>query len=112
MILHITTKDEWKTAVSHPPYTAPSLQTENFIHCSTPEQLLIPANAMFRGQTNLILLCLDTSKITADIIYEDCYESGIEFPHIYGPINIDAVIKTVDFPPNEDGTFSLPSTLL
>ena len=95
-----------------PPTQPPAYHTEGFIHCSTPEQVLTPANAIFRGQTDLILLCIDPSKIYANIIYEDCYESGIEFPHIYGAINIDAVIKTVNFPPNDDGTFSLPSNLL
>lgn len=110
MILHITTRAEWETAVSHP-YTAPSLETEGFIHCSTPAQVLMPANQMFHGQTNLILLCIDPDKVTADIIYEDCYETGHQFPHIYGPLNRDAVTQTIEFPPNPDGTFSLPPTL-
>jgi uncharacterized protein (DUF952 family)/uridine phosphorylase len=116
LILHITTRSEWETAfvdpvataVSHPPYTAASLQTEGFIHCSTPAQVLIPANAMFKGQTDLLLLCIDEDLVTADVIYEDCYESGTAFPHIYGALNREAVLGVVDFPPNADGTFSLP----
>ena len=80
LILHITTRSDWETAVStdstnavsHPPYTADSLHTEGFIHCSTPAQLLIPANAMFKGQTDLLLLCLDEDLVTAEVVYEDC----------------------------------------
>ena len=107
MILHIITHAEWEKAEAL--YTASSLDSEGFIHCSTPEQVLLPANEMFRGQTGLVLLCIDPARVTADILYEDCYQSGQKFPHIYGPINKEAVIKVIDFPPNADGTFSLPS---
>ncbi|MBE2219916.1 MAG: DUF952 domain-containing protein [Anaerolineae bacterium] len=119
LILHITTRSDWETStstssvntVSHPPYTAKSLQTEGFIHCSTPAQVLMPANAMFKGQTDLLLLCIDEDLVAADVVYEDCYESGTAFPHIYGPINLDAVLGVVDFPPNADGSFNLPTLI-
>ena len=106
MILHITTRTEWETADIF--YTAPSLHSEGFIHCSTPEQVLATANELFRGQTGLVLLCIDPVRVTADILYEDCYQSGQKFPHIYGPLNINAVMNVVEFPPHADGTFSLP----
>ncbi|KAA3655901.1 MAG: DUF952 domain-containing protein [Chloroflexi bacterium] len=111
IILHITTKAGWQTAVSAQAYRDNSLDAEGFIHCSTPAQVLFPANAIFQGQHNLILLCIDPDKLTHQLVYEDCYESGIEFPHLYGPLNMDAVVDVVDFPPNEDGTFSLPAGL-
>ncbi len=107
MILHITTRTNWETAGTL--YTHPSLGDEGFIHCSTPEQILLPANEMFRGQTGLVLLCIDPAQVTAEIIYEDCYQCGQAFPHIYGLLNKEAVINVVDFPPNPDGTFSLPA---
>ena len=107
-ILHITRREDWETAVTTPPYRADSLETEGFIHCSTSAQVLGPANEFYRGQTDLVLLMIDSSKTTAAIIYEDCHETGQQFPHIYGPLNLDAVIKIVDFPPNADGSFSLP----
>ena len=107
MILHITTRTNWETADTL--YIHPSLDSEGFIHCSRPEQILLPANEMFRGQTGLVLLCIDPARVTADIIYEDCYQCGQEFPHIYGPLNKEAVINVVDFPPNPDGTFSIPA---
>jgi uncharacterized protein (DUF952 family) len=43
------------------------------------------------------------------VVYEDCYDSGQAFPHIYGPLNVDAVVNVVDFPPGKDGFFSLPA---
>lgn len=111
MLLHIIDRAEWETAVSQPPYRPASLASEGFIHCSTVAQVLKPANEMFQGQANLILLCIDPAKVNADIIYEDCYESGVAFPHIYGPLDPAAVFNQIDFPPNADGSFSLPAAL-
>ena len=111
LILHITTEKDWQTAVTNGEYRADSLASEGFIHCSTIAQVLMPANQMFAGQTDLILLTIDPAKLTAKLVYEDCYESGHQFPHIYGPLNLDAVTGFVEFPPNPDGTFSLPSKL-
>lgn len=108
MIYHIIQQDAWKTAVSQNSYAPPSIEAEGFIHCSTKAQILFPANQMFRGQTDLILLQIDPDKVTHSIIYEDCYETGHQFPHIYGALNIDAVIKTIPFPCSADGTFELP----
>ena len=111
MIFHIVARRDWETAVSQDTYTPSSLQSDGFIHCSTINQVLEPANAFYRGQADLVLLCIDPEKVQAAIVYEDCYESGQAFPHIYGPLNVDAVVEVVGFPPNDDGTFSLPAAL-
>lgn len=111
IILHITDRASWQTAVAQQFYEADSLATEGFIHCSTVSQLLIPANERFRGQTGLILLCIEPQRLQAPLVYEDCYETGIAFPHIYGRLNIDAVSRTVDFLPGTDGRFVLPAEL-
>jgi len=111
MILHITTRAAWDTAVSANIYTTDSLASEGFIHCSTIEQVLIPANERFRGHIDLALLCINPDKLEQPLVYEDCYETGIAFPHIYGPLKIDAVVDVIDFPPQADGTFVLPKLL-
>lgn len=108
MILHIAHRDEWAAAQAAGDYRADSLATEGFIHCSTPEQVLIPANERFQGQTGLLLLVIDPDRLAAELVYEDCYETGTAFPHIYGPLNLDAVVRAVPFPPGPDGRFSLP----
>lgn len=111
IIYHITTQEEWDTAVSQGEYHAESLSDDGFIHCSAKEQILIPANEMYRWQFGLILLKIESDLVTSKLVYEDCYETGMDFPHIYGPLNIDAVQGTIDFPPNDDGSFSLPAGL-
>ena len=107
-ILHITQWETWDAARAAGIYQADTLATEGFIHCSTAAQVLGVANAMFRGQAGLALLTIEEARVQAEIRYEDCYASGQQFPHIYGPLNLDAVIHVADFPPGMDGTFTLP----
>lgn len=108
MILHITTQEEWKAALDAGSYRADSLETEGFIHCSTAGQVIGVANERFHGRADLVLLCIDPAHLDAALIYEDCYETGQQFPHIYGPLNLNAVVAVVDFPPDADGSFTLP----
>ena len=107
LILHIASGAEWEDRDAGD-YTAPSLATEGFIHCSTPGQVLLPADALFRGKHGLVLLCIDARCLSAPVVYEDCYEAGQDFPHVYGPIDRAAVVTVVPFPPGADGAFSLP----
>lgn len=111
MILHITPRKQWEAAQRQGEYRTASLRKEGFIHCSTIRQVLGPANNLFVGQHDLVLLGIAPEKVTAEIRYEDTHGVGQRFPHIYGPLNLEAVVHVFDFPPNEDGTFSLPRTL-
>ena len=109
MILHITTRDDWEAAQAKGDYRLNTLATEGFIHCSTPEQVLGPANEFYRGRPDLLLLVIDPARLEAKLVYEDLYESGTIFPHIYGPLNLDAVINVLPFPMRTDGTFEMPA---
>lgn len=62
-ILHIATNTEWEKAQQDGAYTAPSLQSEGSIHCSTLTQTVDTANIFFKGQEGLILLCIDENKL-------------------------------------------------
>jgi uncharacterized protein (DUF952 family) len=108
MILHITGRADWENAQALGVYRLDTLASEGFIHCSTLEQVLGPANDLYRGRNDLVLLVIDPGRLTARLVYEDCYETGQPFPHIYGPLNLDAVTRVVPFPPLADGTFELP----
>lgn len=111
MILHITTRDKWQEAIQIGIYLDSSLESEGFIHCSTPDQILRSANEYYHGQSSLLLLCISSDKVKAPIVYEDSYNKGEQYPHIYGSLNLDAIIQAVDFPTNTDGSFSLPDAI-
>ncbi len=105
-IYHIIPREEWEAAVPGP-YQPASLAAEGFIHCSTRSQVLGTANAIFAGRPGLLLLEIDEARVASEIIYEDCYETGQRFPHIYGPLDSAAVIRIHDFPCGPDGLFTL-----
>ena len=111
LILHITTYKAWVKAMEAGRYETESLQREGFIHCSTREQVIGVANSTFHGEHGLILLCIDSDLVEAEIKYEDCYETGKKFPHIYGPLNAGAVMQVVPLVPDADGKFTLPASL-
>ncbi len=69
------------------------------------------ANTLYHGRRDLVLLVVDVTRLHAPLRYEDCYAAGQAYPHLYGPLNLDAVIAVYDFTPQADGTFSLPPTL-
>ena len=110
MIAHITTQTEWDRAQRAGVYTAPSLDYQGFIHCSavTAQQLLAVANAMYAGQPNLVVLLIDPDKLDAELRYEEFESSGLFFPHVYGLLNLGAVVDAAPFTPQPDGTFELP----
>src|SRR5690242_2957406 len=116
MILHITSRGEWNDAKGRGQYTASSLETEGFIHCSTEKQVIHVANAFYRGKNDLVLLLIDESKLKPQLKWEPPAgppAPGISatdsFPHIFGPINVDAVSSVLDLAPASDGTFILPA---
>ncbi|MCB9451329.1 MAG: DUF952 domain-containing protein [Anaerolineaceae bacterium] len=116
-IYHITSRAEWDAALLSGSYRAPSLDKEGFIHCSTAQQIVPVANNFYRGQSDLLLLCIDPDQLAAEVRFEPPInpQTGQPepdkpdlFPHLYGAVNIGAVVDVIPFPPNADGTFALP----
>ncbi len=111
MICHIVKRSEWMLAVAHGTYAPASLRDEGFIHCSTSAQLIGTANRFYRGQDDLVVLCVDESRLTAELRYEapkmnHGESSGELFPHLYGELNVDAVVQVIELPCEVDGSFA------
>ncbi len=106
-ILHIAGRGQWERAKKVGVYTGDTLDVEGFIHTSTPRQVLKVADRVFRGRKGLVLLVIDPEKVRPEVRYEAA-EDGDEYPHIYGPLNVDAVLRALKFEPGGDGTFALP----
>ena len=107
-LYHITSRDDWDRARLRGEYRADSLATEGFIHASTPRQVAGSANRFFRGRTDLLVLRIDPAKVIAEIRPERSSHSPEPFPHIYGALNLDAVVEVVPLPPDGSGGFSWP----
>ena len=116
MIFHITQRTAWDDAQQRGDYRAESLATEGFIHCSTISQVLPVAENFYKAQSGLVLLVIEPTLLSSDLIWEPPsgespppgVPKGDPFPHIYGPINLDAVVKVVDLQKNADNKFILP----
>jgi uncharacterized protein (DUF952 family) len=92
VIYHITTKHDWETAQERDSYIAPSLATEGFIHCSEEQQLRGVLERYYKGKTDLVKLVIDTSELQPELKYELAPSVNEIFPHVFGPINLDAVV--------------------
>lgn len=111
LVLHIVSKAEWQKAAGVGVYRPESLKSAGFVHCSTPQQIIRVANDNFRGTGGLVLLCIDPHRLKTPLKYENLDGGTSLFPHIYGPLNLDAVVEVLDFAPQADGTFLLPGVV-
>lgn len=91
-LFHLAEPKDWIAATDE--YTPASLDAEGFIHCSTGEQLSRTARELYTDCNHLILLTIDPGPISDHIIYEDLYDTGEQFPHVYGAIPTSAVQTT------------------
>ncbi len=120
MIYHISSRGAWQAAQGRGWYSAPSLASEGFIHCSRREQLRMVATDFYRGAADLLLLCIDEDRLRAELRWEapahprsedaEATRGEALFPHVYGRVNLDAILKVVEFTESEDG-FRLPPDL-
>ena len=116
MIFHITSRGAWDEAQDRGRYQAESLATEGFIHCSTVSQVLPVAENFYKGQHELVLLVVEPALLSSELKWEPPsggtpppgVPPGDLFPHIYGPINLDAIVKVVELKEDNQGKFKMP----
>jgi uncharacterized protein (DUF952 family) len=112
LIYHVAFAVDWDHARHVGEYRVSTrgrtLDEVGFIHCSEPGQVGPVANVVYRGAEDLVLLTIDPERVRSEIRH-DRVDGGTDlFPHIYGPLNIDAVVEVSPFQPGPDGRFSLP----
>jgi uncharacterized protein (DUF952 family) len=91
-VYHIVLPEVWENFKDRASYTANSLAAEGFIHCSYASQLADVLNRYYSNAGKVLILKLDTSKLTSKLVEESSTNEEI-YPHIYGPINLDAVVE-------------------
>jgi uncharacterized protein (DUF952 family) len=92
-ILHITTPSAWAEAQDAGVVPVESLTSEGFVHCSTREQLAGTLARHFAGTGELLVLVLDVARVSSLLRWEES-RPGEEYPHLYGPLPVDAVVST------------------
>ena len=90
-LYHITTREQWSYALIAGRYQAESLVVEGFIHLSTESQLEATAQRHFAGQEDLVVLEINPSRLRWEVRWEDSH--GESYPHLYGPLETEAVIE-------------------
>lgn len=111
LLLHITTAAPWRVALADGAHVVPSLRSEGFIHLSSPEQVHLPANRLYAGRDDLLLLVIDPARLDAEVRWEPGVPGdpdAMRFPHLYGPLPVAAVTSVVPWRPGPSGEFTPP----
>jgi uncharacterized protein (DUF952 family) len=112
VILHLVAAAEWAALCDADEYTPPSLATEGFVHCSGDDDVMLDvANAFYRQHGEVVVLSLDEHNLRAPVRWEPPaplppdWSGTPRFPHVYGPINLDAVVAVRPLRRGADGSF-------
>src|SRR5262245_55553838 len=106
VLLHICAANDWQDAQRLGELCPDSLREVGFVHLSTPEQVHLPANRLYSGRDDLLLLQVDPDRLEAEVRWEPGLPTdptAMLFPHLYGPLPVSAVIGVNDYRPGPDG---------
>lgn len=109
VLVHLCGADEWHRAEGVGELRPDSLSAQGFIHLSAPEQVHLPANRLYAGRNDLVLLHIDPAKLPDPVHWEPGVPTDPEamlFPHLYGPLPVAAVMTTTAYVPDAEGWFA------
>lgn len=109
VLLHICVAADWLIAQRLGEHRPVSLRDVGFVHLSAPEQVHLPANRLYGGKTDLLLLHVDPARLHAPVRWERGVASdpaSMVFPHLYGALPVTAVIAVTEYRPGTDGRFA------
>lgn len=105
MILHCMKKSTWERRKNKASWGNTDIASDGFIHCSTVEYFWRVAPNFAGIKDELVLICIDEAKLTSKVLYEDGDNCGRYYPHVYGPINNDAVVGVLPFLKDADNIY-------
>ena len=111
LIFHLAYREHWEAAKRDGEYRQSTkgrtLEKQGFIHgCAKPAQVESVANSFYAGDTGLIVLVIDEKKVCAEVRHDPVPGFDTPLPHIYGPLNPDAVIDTLPLKAGPEGRFT------
>jgi uncharacterized protein (DUF952 family) len=112
-LLHLTERATWAAALATGEYRTSTkgvtLEQEGFIHCSRRHQLRPVAEYLYGDSADeLVLLVIDADRLTVPVRFEAPEPDAEEYPHVYGPIPIEAVAEVLPVTRDENGRLLLP----
>ena len=116
LLYHLALADDWATArAAGRPYDRStigrSLEEEGFVHCSFADQVGGVADRFYRGRDDVVLLVIDPARLGAEVRVEDLIGAGERFPHVYGPLPLDAIVRATPVPLGPDGRLAVGTSL-
>jgi uncharacterized protein (DUF952 family) len=106
-LYHIVQPEWWETFANKDYYESATLSEEKFIHLSTFEQINGTLANFFKGSTRLFLLHIHVEKLTSELIFEDLYNHGSMYPHLYGRLNKDAIVEVQELLADAEGVLKV-----
>jgi glutathione S-transferase len=88
-----------------------TLAEEGFVHCSFSEQLQATADRFYAGRRDVLLLAIDPARLDAPVVVEAAPGTDERFPHVYGPIPVEAVVWAQPIPLRPDGRLDVHALL-
>lgn len=110
-IYHITSEKEWESAITSGEYHPANFVADGFIHCSFKDQVIVVANKYYRNANGIVLLKIDTDLVNARIIEENLEGGEENFPHIYGSLQVKAVVQSAPLSKDQNDNFVFPAQL-
>jgi uncharacterized protein (DUF952 family) len=95
MVYHILTSVDWERARSKSTYMPAAFEQEGFIHLCEEDQIAGVIARYFPEPGNLVVLCIESRQLKAELRYENLLGGDELFPHLYGSLNLDAVLEVL-----------------
>lgn len=110
---HLAYKRDWEAAQAAGKYEQSTrgrtLEEQGFIHGAHVSQVAPVANSFYAGEDGLVVLVIAEDRVTSEVRYDDVPGWDLPFPHIYGPLNVDAVVDVIPITAGPDGRFEFPN---
>jgi uncharacterized protein (DUF952 family) len=109
VLVYLCSTDDWIAMQASGEHRPDSLSQNGFVHLSTPEQVHLPANRLYSGRTDLVLLHIDPARLSSPVRWEPGVATdpdAMVFPHLYGALPASAVINVTSYRPGVNGRFA------
>lgn len=102
---HLVPEPVWSERGGAEMYLPEAYEADGFIHLTNGLDELVKVANMFytSDDRDYLVLALDMNRISSEVRYDD---PDNVYPHVYGPLNTDAVLGTFTAERGADGTFT------